>query len=110
MADGFERYKRDLDELVLQGARITVALAREFKSAKDVQTNLPEEDLKHLTLPNVAYEQWYSVPLALIVQLLPERAMAFRSYYRQKRQRKGLSWSNSHITDYPPGTTVEPTG
>src|SRR3546814_13859148 len=110
MADGFERYKRDLDELVLQGARITVALAREFKSAKDVQTNLPEEELKNLPLPNVAYEQWYSEALALIVQLLPERAEDFRSYYRPKGARKDLRWSNYTMSDYLRGTTVRSYG
>jgi hypothetical protein len=77
-----ERYKQDLEKLVIQGGRLYVALLIEVVPDATKGNAIAKEDLD--ALPNVRgqYQAWYSEAIALIRQLMPDRLDDFISYYK----------------------------
>jgi hypothetical protein len=106
LASGIERYQKDIEKLVKQGAKLVMALQREQSPDVTVKSDIPEQELKKL--PDFAgnYQAWYSESLALVSQLLPERVDDFRGYYAPKGTRKDILYSNYTISDCLRGTTV----
>jgi hypothetical protein len=106
MASNFGRYEKDIQRLVLEGARLLVAMQKEFDPKAKIESDLSKEQLSNLPNPRASYEPWYSEALALVAQLLPEREDDFKSYYSPKGNRKDILYSNYTIGDYLRGTTV----
>src|SRR5262245_58871483 len=106
MSSSFERYERDIHRLITEGARLLVAMQKEFDPKAKIVSDLSPEQLSDLPNVHASYEQWYSKALALVSQLLPERQEDFKSYYKPKGNRKDILHSNYTISDYLRGTTV----
>jgi hypothetical protein len=94
MSSNLERYQKDIERLSIEGFRLSISLQyhtnpESFKNAKltkDVLAKLP--DVRQ------SYESWYSEALACVAQLLPDRAMDFRAYYKPEKTRKEILYSN----------------
>ncbi|MEO9340463.1 hypothetical protein ABFT80_23920 [Mesorhizobium sp. SB112] len=104
---GFERYEKDIARLHKQGARLVLSMQRQHHPSMVTKVDMDEEDLKNLPDFDASYQQWYSEALALVVQLIPDRAEDFRAYYIHKGARKDILYSNYTISDALRGTTVK---
>jgi len=102
-----DRYKEDLDKLVLQGTKLYYAVLVEAVPTSAKQLQLTQEQLKEL--PNVRreYQAWYSESLAAVRQLLPDRVEDFIEYYKSPRPPKELNASTYRISDYLRGINVK---
>jgi hypothetical protein len=118
MTTNLQRFKKDLDRLLLQGESLEFAMRREVSKGGEFVKTLHEhlgkdkadEFLKKL--PNFAatYQAWYSESLTLLRQLLPERVDNFVSFYEKPKGRKELNKGNYVIQDYLQGLTVSQYG
>lgn len=107
-----ERFKEDLTALDREGALLLTALQHEHGGQRYVTAleeacgdNWPKfKD----TLPTFdrSYQSWYTEALALIKQLLPDRANDFVSQYEKPRSRKEITFANYHIEDCLQGLRV----
>lgn len=98
-----ERYKADLNELVLRGKHIAVALQYDCDATNAIKSGLKKEELPD---PRADYQAWYSEALACVQQLLPARVEDFVSYYKPIKPRKTLNWQTYTMSDYLIGATV----
>jgi hypothetical protein len=103
MTNFVERYKADLEKLVLKGKQIAVALQYACDEPSAVKSGLKKDDLPD---PRAAYQSWYSEALACVKQLLPDRVDDFISYYKPLKARKALNWQNYTMSDYLLGATI----
>jgi hypothetical protein len=55
----------------------------------------------------IEYERWYSESLAVVRQLLPDRAANFVSYYEKPKNRKEVLYGNYVVQDYMQGLVVK---
>ena len=103
--NAFERYKKDIARLAQDGRLLALSLQME-SNPDAVKDAIGDDEIKKL--PNVlsSYEAWYSEALACLIQLLPDRADDFISYYKPKGARKEILHSNYTMSDYLRGTTV----
>jgi hypothetical protein len=101
-----ERYKQDIEKLADKGRKLYFALLLETEPTIAKNMGITEEQRK--ALPNVRqeYQAWYSEALALVRQLLPDRATDFISYYKPLKPRKELNSSTYTISDLLQGITV----
>ncbi len=106
-----DRYKDDLASLVDKGEILLQSAYSEFvpeqfnealkqagKDAKAFRSKLP--------LFKTSYQVWYSEALALIRQLLPDRAADFEQHYKKPKSRKDITYENYRIEDALQGLTV----
>lgn len=107
MATNLDRFKKDLDRLILVGTRLEYAMIKEIQGKaefeKSIKKRLKEkapELLKVIPAFNGAYEAWYSESLALLKQLLPDRVANFVSFYEKPKSRKDINYGNYVIQDY----------
>ena len=101
-----ERYKKDLDRLVLSGQRLKVALLKEYRMEQaSVKT---KERIEGVELPQFSseYQIWYSEAQAVIRQLLPDRLADFCSYYERPNARKEVTVLTYRIADAVQGVTI----
>jgi hypothetical protein len=101
-----DRYKRDLDRLILQGDGLHLALLIETVPESAKQMNVNEEQRKGLPSVRKEYQAWYSEALAAIRQLMPDRAEDFIGYYKPMPARKELNPSTYRISDFLQGITT----
>jgi hypothetical protein len=101
-----ERYKEELDKLIMQGNKLYYALLIDSGPTAAKQLKLTDDQLKEL--PNVRreYQAWYSESLAAVRQLLPDRVEDFIGYYKSPRPPKELNASTYRISDYLQGINV----
>jgi hypothetical protein len=99
MATNLERFRKDLERLILQGELLEYSMTREIDTKnflKQVKEHLGEEKLAPFvkTLPDfkTTYEAWYSESLALLRQLLPDRVSNFIALYEKPKSRKSVQW------------------
>lgn len=108
MAANLDRYKDDLDKLILQGEKLYLSLLIDV--APDAATRLKITDEKRKALPNVRqeYQAWYSEALAAIRQLMPDRVDDFISYYKPLSllRKEQLNASTYRIANYLQGISV----
>ena len=104
--NAFERYKKDIARLAQDGRLLALSLPMESNPDAAGKDAIGDDEIKKL--PNVlsSYEAWYSEALACLIQLLPDRADDFISYYKPKGARKEILHSNYTMSDYLRGTTV----
>lgn len=122
MPSNLDRYKKDLDALVVRGGNLIEYMQLEcfpeqYKSLLTenlLSKGTPKKDLanevkKILTaVPSlrVAYQPWYSEAKAVVKQLLPDRLSDFVRLYEKGKPRKAITFENYTIEDYLQGLTV----
>ncbi|HMI52826.1 MAG TPA: hypothetical protein VK525_15045 [Candidatus Saccharimonadales bacterium] len=110
MPSNLDRYKTDLDKLIVLGDDLTRAMYRDCNPA-DYERQMGErygvdekEKLKkHLgSLPDFksTYQAWYSESKSLIELMLPNRLADFVSYYEVPKGRKSATYDTYRIVDY----------
>ena len=107
-----DRYKKDLDALIVKGAQLHNAIqydcfpkevARTVRKSHGDKTN---EFIQTLPSFKDEYQSWYSEAKALVRQLLPDRLSDFTRYYEKPKSRKNVTSENYTIEDYLEGLTV----
>lgn len=113
MATNLDRFKKDLDRLIVAGTRLQFAMSRDIQGKAEFEKSIKEQlkdkaadFLKVLPTFNGAYEAWYSESLALLKQLLPDRVANFVSFYEKPKSRKAVDCGNYVIQDYLQGMRV----
>lgn len=113
MTKNIERLKADLKKLVELGELLETAMTREVVGDKEFEqyfADLPKEDREKILkcLPNfkVKYEEWYSLSLALLEQLLPARVQNFVALYEKPKNRKSTDYGNYMVQDYLEGIQI----
>ena len=89
-----EKYKSDLNRLILQGDALYEAICDECEPVNCRKQN--ENGLCFC----MEYQPWYSESLVVIKQLLPDRLNDFKSYYEIPSNRKKITSQNYQIKDY----------
>jgi len=106
MKSNFERFKKDLDDLISKGERLHLAIQRECfpeKFARAMRKEFGDQARDIIdSLPYFAdeYQAWYSEALVLVKQLLPDRLADFIRYYEKPKRRKSIDYENYRIEDY----------
>jgi hypothetical protein len=110
MPSNLDRYKKDLDALISNGQKLSLAILAESapedftralsKKAREVSKELPSF--------RESYQPWYSEAKALIKQLLPDRLEDLVRHYERPKPRpiKDFTGENYTIEDYLQGVTV----
>ncbi len=113
MGTNIDRFRSDLDALVLKGQQLEYSMQRECIGDKEFNAQVKkqlgekaEEFIKKLPRFNVAYQAWYSESLVLLRQLLPDRLDDFRRLYEKPKNRKAITFENYHIEDCLQGLRV----
>jgi hypothetical protein len=118
MATNLERYKKDLDRLIMNGEGLLVSLAYETSDRKETRRQLiqmlgaekakeREKLLGELPKVSEGYQPWYSEALVLLKQLLPDRIEDFiRHYEPPRRKREEITAATYRINDYLQGLTA----
>jgi hypothetical protein len=114
MDSSLEKYKKDLDNLIVSGSDLLNAMQLEcypeefenqvkniFKTKQEI-----DEFKKKLPFFKEKYQQWYSESLAVIKFFLPDRASDFIRLYEKPKGRKEITYGNYVIEDYLQGLTI----
>jgi len=113
MISNLEKYKKDLDQLILDGEQLLMAMQKEClpeqfeEQLKKVWKDKYSSFVKELPRVSDKYQDWYSESLVLVKQLLPDRIDDFRKLYEKpKTKRKDITPENYTIEDHLNGLTV----
>lgn len=112
MISNIERYRKDLNALIVKGNKLHIAIQAECfpEQVKEAKRKLgkkkAEETFKDLPTFSEDYQAWYSEAKMLIKQLLPERLSDFVRYYEKPKPRKDIDFENYRIEDYLQGLRV----
>ena len=100
MISNLEKYKKDLENLIVRGDHLEHAfeydfyqdyvikcLEKKFQNDSDKKTKI-DKIIKQLPNFYTNYQQWYSESLVLIRQLLPNRENDFIDFYKKPKNRK----------------------
>ena len=108
MISNLEKYKEDLNKLIADGKKLSMAMKADF-SHVDYKENLKKElkddrkvseHLKQLPSFKRDYQTWYSEALYLLKQLLSDRIPDFKKLYEKPKNRKNdISCENYVIED-----------
>lgn len=111
MESNFEKYKKEIKDLCLDGFLLKCGLRNEMKipiadkDLKGVSDDMTNR-MKKATFCD-QYQKWYNASLAAIKQLLPDRVSDFISAYHIDAK-KAKDLSNFGIEDYLLGITLTP--
>jgi uncharacterized protein YfbU (UPF0304 family) len=107
MTANIDRFRKDLDRLILEGNRLELAMLKELSGdgfRKQLRERIGEAEAEALLkiLPNFrkSYEAWYSESLGLLRQLLPDRVANFVGFYEKPKGRKVVAYGSYVIQDY----------
>src|SRR5437879_960872 len=112
MPSNLDRYRKDLDRLIVDGEKLHFAIQAECfpedfkKEIKRVQDEKLQKLVKDLPSFKEAYQPWYSEAKALIRQTLSDRLADFVSHYEKPKPRKDVTYESYRIADYLQGLTV----
>jgi len=107
-----EKYKKDLERLVLAGQGLEFAMSLEVDPRGFEQTFRPrlkdkyDDWVKKIARFGGSYQNWYSEAHAVVKQLLPDRLDDFTRYYAIPKGRKEVVATNYTIEDYLQGVRV----
>jgi len=112
MISNLDRYKKDLESLILTGDKLYMALQLEhnreqFENA--VKKNYGKKAKEFIDgLPSFGdtYQSWYSEAKSLVKQLLPDRLSDFVRHYEKPKPRKDITFENYRIEDCLQGLTI----
>lgn len=112
MTTNLDRFKKDLDDLILRGRSLEMSMERAHRGESfeaQVKEQLGDKAAEWLkALPNFKeiYQAWYSESLLVVKQLIPDSVEDFRRLYEKPKSRKDISFENYHIEDYLQGLQV----
>lgn len=112
MISNIEKYKKELDSLILNGESLLHAIQYECHPDEfeaQVRKHLKRKYNQFVeALPSFKdkYQIWYSESLAIIKMLLPDRVVDFVKLYEKPKVRKEVKYGNYVIGDYLQGLTV----
>jgi len=113
MISNLEKYKKDLEQLILEGEFLFHAIQFECypKEFKAQAKKLYDEKsylqmVNKLPLFSEKYQDWYSESLSIIILLLPDRMNDFVKLYEKPRGRKKVEYGTYVIEDYLQGLEV----
>lgn len=113
MASNLEKYKNDLEQLIIEGDSLFHAIQFECypKEFKTQAKKLYDEKsylqmVNNLPLFSEKYQDWYSESLSIIKLLLPDRMNDFVKLYEKPRGRKKVEYGTYVIEDYLQGLRV----
>jgi len=113
MISNLEKYKKDLEQLIIEGDSLFHAIQfecypKEFKTqvkkAFDEKSYL--QMVNNLPLFSEKYQDWYSESLSIIKLLLPDRMNDFVKLYEKPKGRKKVEYGTYVIEDYLQGLRV----
>lgn len=117
MSSNVDRFRADLDSLVLRGQQLDYSMQREcigcaeFYAQVKKKLGAKADDFVNKIPPfKTAYQAWCSEVLALLTQLLPDRVDDFRRLYEKPKNRKENTFENYHIEDFLNGLRVTRNG
>lgn len=99
------RYKKDLEKLIKDGELLTYGLYNELSDYYKSQLRaLPKEQREFIQKCSFKsnYNAWYNESLALVRQLVPDRFVDFKQYYKYEK-RKEFTHATYSISDYLDG-------
>ena len=107
MSEKTKKFEDQLSDLISKGNNLSSAITHEFIDVrnktifeKDLGKEGYKEFLDELPFFTGEYQSWYSISLALVKQVLPDRVKDFMSYHEYPRVRKGITHENYMIRDY----------
>lgn len=109
MTSNLEKYKTELDDLVIQGTALLTAMQYECHKEEFEKTYKPrlkegyKDFVKNLPTFAKSYQRWYSEAHAVIKQLLPDRLNDFVRLFEKPKNRKEITHGNYVIEDYLQG-------
>jgi hypothetical protein len=111
MPSNLDRYKKDLDSLLMRGQLLYLAIEAEcnpdqFKRELKRQDDKAKEILKTVPSFQEAYQPWYSEAKVLVKQLLPDRLSDFVGHYEKPKARKNITFESYSIEDCLLGLNV----
>ena len=113
MISNLEKYKKDLEQLIIEGDSLFNAIQfecypKEFKTQvkKAFNEKRYSEILKNLPSFKEKYQYWYTESLSIITLLLPDRMNDFVKLYEKPKGRKEIKYGNYVIEDYLQGLSV----
>ncbi|CAN7560240.1 hypothetical protein LJR221_003990 [Agrobacterium tumefaciens] len=110
-----DRFLKDLESLIELGENLQFALIRAlYGSAKLSEAlkkaGITDERFQQIfqssLVFSINYEAWYTESLALVRQLIPDRAKDFISMYEKPKGRRDITYGNYVIQDYLQGLRV----
>ena len=104
MASNLERYKKDLEKLLHNGALLLNSINKRYHPEQ--YKEFTEAELKRLPIFQVSYQTWYSESLAVIKQLIPDRKNDFIKLYEKPKNRGKVNIDNYSIEDCLKGLTI----
>jgi len=122
MLSNLDRYKKDLDALILKGDNLLNGMKLEcfpdrIKGLINAQlrkqglvgkklASKTREVMEAFPSFNETYQSWYSEAKALVRQVLPDRLSDFVRHYEKPKPRKDITFENYRIEDYLQGLRV----
>ena len=102
METNLTKYKKDIDSLIVRGAKLYDGLLCELREEfGNSYKELPKERREEIEkcVFKSKYNEWYNESISLIKQLIPERLSDFQSYYKIDK-RKDITCATYTISDY----------
>lgn len=112
METNLTKYKKDIDALIVRGAKLYDGLLCELREEFGNSYNkLPKERREEIEkcVFKSKYNEWYNESISLIRQLIPERLSDFQSYYKIDK-RKEITCATYTISDYLIGIEISKLG
>src|SRR5260370_4965524 len=122
MLSNLDRYKKDLDALILKGDNLLNGMKLEcfpdrIKGLINAQlrkqglvgkklASKTREVMEVFPSFNETYQSWYSEAKALVRQVLPDRLSDFVRTYEKPKPRKDITYENYRIEDYLQGLNI----
>jgi len=113
MTSNLDKYKKDLEQLILDGEFLFHAIQfecypKEYKSQvkKTYNEKYHSKLIKNLPSFKEKYQYWYSESLSIIKLLLPDRMNDFVKLYEKPKGRKKVEYGTYVIEDYLQGLSV----
>lgn len=106
MTTNLDRFKSELQALITTGDKLLYAMYFDYrkddfvKKMKAAYGDKAKEEIKNLPNFRTEYQAWYSESLAVLKQLLPDRAEDFVRHYQKPKGRKDIDFENYRIEDY----------
>src|SRR5260370_33692212 len=106
MVSNLDRYKKDLESLIIKGGHLSLAMERESspaefdKAIKKAYKEKADENLKLLPSFKDSYQVWYSESTGLVKQPLPGRLSDFSGHYGKPKSRNRISYQTCRLHDY----------
>ena len=112
MPSNLDRFKADLDSLILRGKDMVLRLEynhfpERFEKILPEKAEAEIDELFHgLPIFSQDYQGWYSEAFSLIRQILPDRIDDFVRFYEKPKNRKNITYENYRIEDALQGLYV----